>query len=1431
MMRRKSIAGILACLLAAATLALASCSRDTSTETDTGAGTGTETETVAVTQPATDTGSDGSETTAPDTQAPESETEPEVKASYRLTLAESVGASWDCAYRSGQSVKEGETVKVALTLSPYYEGTLTVYAGETVLEPDGEGNYSFTMTEDTTLRVEGVTLKAFDMEGTGDSTDDPFLVTSVLDLLHIAEEINAGNATYVNGFYRLENDIDCGGETLTVIGDGRNDSAVFAGYFDGNGHTISNYNIKTNGTQYVGLFGVLQVNPAASANGINDLHIKDFSISASADGSAIFCGGLVGYGMGSTLVLCSAEGGVMDVYADSNAFAYVGGLMGIQQALDYDSYAYYAGTSYCYSDVTINCNSGSVYAAGGIIGYLTASTQLVPAYINNSYATGSVSGAMRSGGIVGYMAAGTSVVNCYATGTVAAQTFASDYTNYQDFCYAYAGGIAGGAETNCVVSESFSTSKLYAIAALGAAYGQTDGVLAHKYPVDDYDYSSHEATVYNCRYAEGGTDGDITLTKGQYLQDQLCWTTVDWIFKDGSYPTINLESQAYEFSLDFFFGDDSEGQPAEGFSQYMPLAFWYANGLPSQMVTGDEGDPRVSYGYYFDAECTMPVPDSFIPTHHMAIYAAVADVTPIAGDYVLGMGVDGAPLLLTLNTDGTFTYADAGQTTKGSYCYDGTRIILENARLGRYCTSYTGIGKYQLYTFAATLKDGRMEICGGVYESDSGSVVFFPTTQPLVALSCDRTLVGVYADEQSGRVYRFREGGVGVCLDGTTVYDLTYTRDGNSLSVTMDGQTLKGTIGADSLTLGDKTLRTFDAYAGSWSVASGANKVYSFDGTGGWTYMYYGYRGVGSTGDRTVYEYKSGSYTLAEDGSLTLSGDLTGTAAFVEGVLEVTIAESGTVSCYRAGSYAGTWVYEDYGLTLYLNGITTAGQGSARVEFVHENGTLEAYDLLYALDELDGETICLYLDGEVFGYLSYQPARNVLRAMMYVGTQNSFMDNVGLQRQDEYAGEWIGERDDLPLLSFDGKGAHTGYVTAAGETVPYTLDEATLSGSFVLGEHVYQLSFDEATGYMTLRRQDGETTVYRRKDAYGSLTLVDENGTLYSFDGRGELTDGGHMLATPTVGTPTGGTPTEYGYRVTDGEIVLYAGDRAVGSVTIDEDARAYRLTTDESSLLYIQSYYTGTWAMSGSLTDMTVGVMDLDGKMPGVINDQNVTFTLESDGSLSFAFVSDGVSTPFYAIPVGDTDLVLSSHKDWYLYDDQIVCARPDELIGTWENAMGAVYRFDGTSGSGLNSGSAQTGMMFGDEISSATYYSYTFADGYYVLWTVSSTTGETEIVRLLFCDPSALRAFVSADGERAFTVEQGDRLYRMDVIDTDSGITYSFDGFGTVTTSDGSTYSYKVLNIDYTNGIVSLTITMDGTTVHATIDFSTATNTISFE
>ena len=209
---------------------------------------------------------------------------------HTVTFTDGKGFTYEKS-ASGKTLKveSGEEISFSLDIGAFYTGTPIVLADGVAL-PSLDGTYTLTVTKDTTITVEGITKDVSSMVGTG-AYDDAFVISRPIDLIYIAEQVNAGNETYATAAYVLGNDIDCKGETLQVIGDMRNENAFFSGCFscytnsetnEATRYTISNFKINTTNSAYVGLFGCVQADLSTEGSGLfYGICIDDFEITAS----------------------------------------------------------------------------------------------------------------------------------------------------------------------------------------------------------------------------------------------------------------------------------------------------------------------------------------------------------------------------------------------------------------------------------------------------------------------------------------------------------------------------------------------------------------------------------------------------------------------------------------------------------------------------------------------------------------------------------------------------------------------------------------------------------------------------------------------------------------------------------------------------------------------------------------------------------------------------------------------------------------------------------------------------------------------------------------------------------------------------------------------------------------------------------------------
>ena len=217
-----------------------------------------------------------------------------------------------------------------------------------------------------------------------------------------------------SGTYALGADLDLSGIDWTPIGQDGN--SAFTGTLYGNGHTISNLTVDTQGGNYAGLFGSLKgtvtgvrlVNPAVTGGGyvgalagqadgayITDCSVIGASVTATGDDSGVFVGRVVN---GSSFSKCFALGDL------ASSSGYVGGFAGYVDDA--------SAISECFSAGTVTSASNYSYA-GGFAGQVEDGSA-----ISDCYTLTDVKGNRYVGGFVGYAnGAGTSFARCYTAGT------------------------------------------------------------------------------------------------------------------------------------------------------------------------------------------------------------------------------------------------------------------------------------------------------------------------------------------------------------------------------------------------------------------------------------------------------------------------------------------------------------------------------------------------------------------------------------------------------------------------------------------------------------------------------------------------------------------------------------------------------------------------------------------------------------------------------------------------------------------------------------------------------------------------------------------------------------------------------------------------------------------------------------------------------
>lgn len=1404
-----------------------------------------------------------------------------------VTFSQGEGYTFVHELTDGKALK-GETLTFTLKRSAFYTGDPVVYKNGEPISYQAktsslEWAYSVEMTEATEFTVAAASIRkdVSNMSGTGTMTD-AYVVSKPVDLLYIAQQVNNGVRSYATAAYVLGNDIDCGGETLEVIGDGSKENSFFSGCFScivdtesgsiENRYTISNFKINTDDTNYVGLFGTVMADLSVESSGLfYGIRIDNFSVNASANNlpesdRSIVAGGLIGYGQGANLYLCDATNGEVNVVGDNSYFSFAGGLIGYQQGVYMSAYSAFCPSEIAYAsvDVDVNILSGMALYAGGISGYLATNYPLgSTAFIHNSYATGSVSGALRSGGLVGGLGQYTSVGNCYATGNVFASTtqkIDDPLLSSTDYCYSYAGGLVGYAENDTIVNDSFYTGQTSATAASGNAYAAANEFVGGGDKAGALSAIAREYIVDSCLGAD-----DINLSDLNFLTNTLGWQQYDWQFTanklpmieydpvdtsvvtpratltiyyvapDGTKIKVNGESS---YSLNYF---DATIQSTNA---YVPMGNFFYNGVLDPYITADaaSGVRYLSYGYFLDEACTQKVPYSYVAMKNITFYVGFADPTAICDTYTF-VGEGAKPITLTFHPNGTVTYSDGETEQTSYYLYDGETVIIEGARLSRYydgkiiveedSTDVTvnenfDMNRYSYYDYKGYFKDGALYLSDGVY---------FTNETPFVA-KADLALVGEYYVKENTTTYYISFYGDSATVE--LVSDIDYSKA--DYSVAVSGDRLFLTNGTSELTFELSELKAYDEFKGVWTKTANVNKYYKFDGMGGWTYTQILYDRTYTTLDKQPLVKTTGTYTYdAIEGVLTLDNGVT--ASWKNGFLEIN-DNGNRETYYREESFVGTWSYtwkendEVYSIRLVLSGIGKNGYGNAILTFT--DGT--EYELIYEQSETTGY-ICLYMPHEeyvkdmLFGYFTYDVNNHILASVLYGISETADYGAANLTVTDDYLGEWICNSSDFSELNFDGNGLY-GFLGKNGNVqvidndgnetvVPYTLD-STMEGKFIYKGTAYALSFHEDDRTVTVTPHNAATTVdMNRKDKLANVDFVDLNGNYYKFDGKSTLGVGSFTIVSSTQ--------TTYQYQANGENYDVLENGLTVGSI-VKTDA-CYEVNINGNiAKLYTKNEFMGEWAISGTFESFTIGATNLKNEILATFKGNAVVMSYLSPTMLTFSYKdTNNMPITYYVYLIYDatydkTVLVLSEYTDLYS-GDYFICTPANNLYGEWKQANDGSKNarsisFDGVS-SGYANGVAKISNKYGD-----TMYYYMIRKKGIMMWSQDLLAGRTIYYKVVlgkksdYTETELLEQGAYVLGDRVFFLIEADGLYLTDAKDLD-GNEYFFDGEGNLYVNGELKYAYKVRSYNSDNtASIHVTDLATGKKYEAEVDYDDANN-----
>ena len=384
---------------------------------------------------------------------------------------------------------------------------------------------------------------------------DDITITTIEDLNTIATNVNSGTNDYSGVTIKLGNDLDYTDKTYTPIGCANGgDTKHFAGYFDGQGHTISGINI-TNALYRQGIFGTVK-------NGT----VCNLIVANSTFNGSGFCGGIVGTLVNGTIENCHV---LSSVTVESTSVSQ-GGIAGLCK---------YGHITACTSAAKVKNNNSSNNGVGGILGAAGDSSTPSEAvtvnvskcfYYGSSLDESETKG--RHGAIVGFV----NREHALCTTALTSNFYYTSQASINGVGYEEKGGIVGtlnnfdetdnyGAVRTRIVTSSDD------IADMGSAGSQYDynGIIPYDYGVKygstyyshvlallDNDDNSATLAAYN------GQIFDVKL-RGRRLYKDGNWNTITLPFYPGSNSIFRSENGCTVMELDitrtYHIKDDATG--------------------------------------------------------------------------------------------------------------------------------------------------------------------------------------------------------------------------------------------------------------------------------------------------------------------------------------------------------------------------------------------------------------------------------------------------------------------------------------------------------------------------------------------------------------------------------------------------------------------------------------------------------------------------------------------------------------------------------------------------------------------------------------------------------------------------------------------------------------------------------------------------------
>ncbi|MBD5583645.1 MAG: hypothetical protein HDQ88_00975, partial [Clostridia bacterium] len=395
-------------------------------------------------------------------------------------------------------------------------------------------------------------------------------------------------------------------------------------------------------------------------------------------------------------------------------------------------------------------------------------------------------------------------------------------------------------------------------------------------------------------------------------------------------------------------------------------------------------------------------------------------------------------------------------------------------------------------------------------------------------------------------------------------------------------------------------------------------------------------------------------------------------------------------------------------------------------------------------------------------------------------------------------------------------------------------------GKFTYNGVNYTLEYN-ADGSITISNGTSTADLWR-KDVMYDLPLVDAEGTVYRFNGGGNLSNKGGELTL----TDTDGYVTAYGYKIVSStddiaDILIHVLDKQsgnkIGTIQVEDTvvdgvpSKGYKFefkldiqSTATKLNLYLP-FANKEWAINGLINVFYMGNFDLSYETVGSFNGtNNVPFVYFPEYNyilVEYEVPLEG-SVRIYLLLLNDGNIAVSSYP-YISSGDSVYYASPkDELFGTWVNTSNSGYslEFDGIADSMYTQGiafDAYHGITF----------RYTRRFGKVYMWKYDDEGVAYVVTRFRSPVATGENIFVleGSNIQNKLRIEEFDVLNSPICVATDNdGVEYKFGFDGSITFGNRSG-RYTIDSVDgntttvtITDGDEKITVRVDHSTANAT-------------